>query len=201
MALSERLLRAVLPATPARWPDVEAVLGGRGDPGWCWCQFFLTTGSSYQESAPANREALHRQVTTAEVPPGLLLYDSGEPVGWLQLGPRQQFPRVTGNAALARAVGPPDAPGEERVWRTTCFVVRVGHRRRGVARELLRSSVAWAREHGATQLEGHPVDLAARGGRAPGAVLYHGTLSMFLAEGFTEVGRTGAHRPVVRRRL
>lgn len=201
MALSDRLLRAVLPATPARWPDVEAVLGGRGDPGWCWCQFFVTTGSGYQEDPGANRAALRRQVETATVPPGLLLYDTGEPVGWLQLGPRQQFPRVTGNAALARAVGPADAPGEERVWRTTCFVVKVGHRRQGVARELLRCGIAWAREHHATHLEGHPVDVAARGGRAPGALLYHGTLSMFLAEGFTEVGRTGPHRPVVRCRL
>lgn len=201
MALADRLLRAVLPATAARWPDVEAVLGGRGDPAWCWCQYFLTPGSGYRESAEANRQALRDRVETAAVPPGLLLYDAGAPVGWLQLGPRREYPRVSGDPALARVVGPPDAPGEERVWRATCFVVAVGHRRRGVARELLRSGLGWARQHRATHLEGHPVDVASRGGRTPGAILYHGTLSMFLAEGFTEVGRTGAHRPVVRRRL
>ena len=44
----------------------------------------------------------------------------------------------------------------------------------------------------------HPVDVAARGGRASGADLYHGTLSTFLAAGFEEVARTGSSRPVVR---
>ena len=51
---------------------------------------------------------------------------------------------------------------------------------------------------GAHTLEGHPVDVAARGGKASSADLYHGTLSMFLAAGFEEVARTGPSRPVVR---
>ena len=49
-----------------------------------------------------------------------------------------------------------------------------------------------------TPLEGHPVDVAARGGKASSADLYHGTLSTFAAAGFVEVGRTGPGRPVVR---
>ena len=84
------------------------------------------------------------------------------------------------------------------VWAVTCFVVKVGHRRRGVGAELLGAAVAHARAAGAHTLEGHPVDVAARERKSSSAELYHGTLSTFLAAGFEEVGRTGPTRPVVR---
>ena len=175
----------VVPATPDRWDDLVTVFGTRGDPAWCWCQFFLTTGRSYEESKEANRDALCIQVQDAEVPPGLIAYADGEPVGWLQLGPRNDFPR------LAEPVEPADG-----LWRVTCFVVRVGYRRQGVASALLRAAIDFARAQGAMALEGQPVDTG--GERRPGANLYHGTLAMFRAAGFTEIARPRPHRPVVR---
>jgi GNAT superfamily N-acetyltransferase len=191
------------PATPDRWDDLVALFGTRGDPSWCWCQYFVTTGDSYRESSDRNRAALHDQVSAAVVPPGLLAYAagprSGAALGWVQVGPRPIFPRVTGSRSLARVVG--EDTGDESVWRTTCFVVKVGERRKGVARTLLAGAVDFARQHGARILEAHPVDVAARSSRVGGAELYHGTLSMFLDAGFVEVGRTGGTRPVVRRAL
>lgn len=186
-------LLAVVPATSERWPDLEVVFGTRGDPSWCFCQFFLTTGSGYRESAERNRQALCAQVSH-QLPPGLLAYAGSEPVGWVQVGPRAFYPRITGNRLTADL-------DSEGVWRCTCFVVRVGHRRRGVARALLAGAVAFARGQGARILEGHPVDVAGRGGRVPSANLYHGTLSMFADAGFVEVIRTRPDRPVVRLRL
>ena len=98
----------------------------------------------------------------------------------------------------SRTAPPIGDPDDESVWRTACFVVKVGFRRKGVATALLEAAIPFAREHGAEVLEGHPVDVAARQGRSAGAILYHGVLSTFLAAGFTEVGRTGPARPVVR---
>lgn len=180
----------VVPVSAERWPDVEAVFGTRGDPSWCFCQYFTTTGRSYEESAERNREALCAQVAQ-QPPPGLLAYLGADPVGWAQVGPRASFPRVTADRATAVL----DSHG---VWRCTCFVVRVGRRRRGVARALLARAVEYARQQGATQLEGHPVDVAAKGGKVPSPNLYHGTLSMFIDAGFDEVLRTRPDRPVVR---
>ena len=131
-------------ATVERWSDLVTVFGTRGDPSWCWCQFFLTTGNRYRDSAERNRADLEAQVREAKVPPGLLAYRNGEPIGWLQLGPRTSYPRVTGQAALAKIVGDRDAG--ERVWRTTCFVVRAGHRKQGVAGALLAAGVEYAAE-------------------------------------------------------
>lgn len=136
-----------------------------------FCQSFLTTGSNYAESADRNRQALCSQLSR-QPPPGLLAYAGGEPLGWVQAGPRASFPRITGNKATA-------ALDSEGVWRCTCFVVRVGRRRHGVARALLAGAIGFARGNGARLLEAHPVDVAARGGRVPSANLYHGTLPMF----------------------
>lgn len=183
----------VLPATSDRWPDLQVVFGTRGDPSWCFCQFFLTTGSSYEESADRNRQALCTQLSQ-QPPPGLLAYAGAAPVGWVQVGPRALFPRITTNKATA-------ALDSEGVWRCTCFVVRVGHRRHGVARALLAGAIDFAREHAARILEAHPVDVSAKGGPVPSASLYHGTLSMFADAGFGEVLRTRPDRPVVRLQL
>lgn len=190
---------SIAPATAERWPDLVTVFGTRGDPSWCWCQFFLTTGNGYHDSAERNRADLQTQVLGATVPPGLVAYRSGEPVGWLQLGPRSAYPRVTGQAALTQVVGDRDAG--ERIWRTTCFVVRVGHRRQGVAKALLAAGVGYSAQHGAGVLEGHPVDVSARDSRPAGAMLYHGTASMFTDAGFVEIGRTAPARPVMRRHV
>jgi GNAT superfamily N-acetyltransferase len=181
--------------TPARFGDVVELFGTRGDPSWCWCQFFLTTGRGYTRSADENREALRAQAA-GRPRPALLAYSAGQPVGWVQVGPRPTYPRVCGNRALRQVAGDDiDDPG---VWAVTCFVVKVGHRRRGLAGALLGAAVTAARDAGAHTIEGHPVDVEARGGKASSADLYHGTLTTFVAAGFVEVGRTGPGRPVVR---
>lgn len=186
----------IVPATPERWSDLETVFGTRGDPSWCWCQYFLTTGRTYEDSSDRNRDALRRELTAPDGgATGLLAYRDGEPVGWAQLGPRDAFPRVTGSEQQQRLLADVDAHG---AWRVTCFVVRVGHRRTGVAAALLDAAVAHARAAGATSLEGNPVDLDARSNpRVGGAVLYPGVLTTFVAAGFRELGRTAPTRPVV----
>ena len=103
---------------------------------------------------------------------------------------------MCGNRALRQVAGDDiDDPG---VWAVTCFVVKVGHRRRGLAARPPRGCRDRRPRRGAHTLEGHPVDVEARGGKASSADLYHGTLSTFAAAGFVEVGRTGPGRPVVR---
>jgi GNAT superfamily N-acetyltransferase len=185
----------VEPLTAARWDDAVVVFGTRGDAARCWCQYFRLEPAAWKAStADANRRRLEREVA-AEPPPGLLAYLDGTPVGWLALGPRPAYARLSSRRALARAPGPALDDGD--VWSVTCFVVRVGHRGRGVATELLRAAPAFARSHGARALEGYPVDTEASGRRS-NAELYHGVASTFRACGFEEVARTSPTRPVMR---
>jgi GNAT superfamily N-acetyltransferase len=124
----------------------------------------------------------------------VLAWLAGEPAGWAAVAPRAAYPRVLASRVLAAAGGDDGDPG---VWALTCFVVRASLRRRGVAGALLDGAVDLAREHGARVVEAYPVDVAAKAG-ASSSELYHGTLSMFAAAGFTEVARSGTARPVVR---
>jgi GNAT superfamily N-acetyltransferase len=186
----------VRPATPDRWSDLVAVFGRRGeDPSWCWCRLFLrpATGEA-SEPTPDNRDALRREITRAARPPGLLAYVDDHPVGWTRVGPRSDFPRVSGNRALAKVL--PEDPG---AWWVTCFAVDSRHRRSGVGSALLTAAVDFAREHGATAVEGHPVDVATlSAARVAGSAIFTGTVAMFSAAGFTEVARTYSTRPVMR---
>jgi ribosomal protein S18 acetylase RimI-like enzyme len=191
----------VEPLTPARWDDAVAVFGTRGDPASCWCQFFRLAGQDWRQSTrEANRDALQAQVLDAEAAaPGLLAYSDGEPAGWVAVAPRAGYPRLGRHRALAAVVGA-DTLADPSVWSVTCFGVRVGFRRRGVATALLEAAVEFAAAHGASAVEGYPVAVAP-GERRASSGLYHGTRSTFLAAGFEEVGRTSPARPVMRRVL
>jgi len=58
--------------------------------------------------------------------------------------------------------------------------------------------VAHAEQHGATAVEGHPVDTdALKAERTSGSALFSGTMRLFVAAGFSEIGRTYPSRPVI----
>jgi GNAT superfamily N-acetyltransferase len=177
----------IAPATPERWDDLVALFGVRGDPSRCWCMHFRRPVKDWG-GREGNREALH-DIVAAGREPGLLAYDeSGEAVGWVSVAPREEFQRRLETSRIYRPV-----PGQG-VWSVLCFVVRVGHRRNGIASALLDAAVGFARERGAAAVEGHPVET---GTRANPASIYVGVSSMFRAAGFTEIDRRGT-RPVYR---
>ncbi|MBA3606641.1 MAG: hypothetical protein H0W46_11860 [Acidimicrobiia bacterium] len=45
----------VRPLRASDWDDLVALFGVRGDPAWCWCQFFVTTGGAYCEGTRQER--------------------------------------------------------------------------------------------------------------------------------------------------
>jgi ribosomal protein S18 acetylase RimI-like enzyme len=75
-------------------------------------------------------------------------------------------------------------------------VVPQAYRGEGVAHELLRGAMAYAKKCGARLLEAYPVD---KSGRARDDSMWFGSKSMYDAAGFEEVARRKPHRPVVRR--
>lgn len=183
-------------ATADRWADVVEVFGRRGDdPGWCWCQRFLSVGGDGGPMPADNRAALHAEVTRAAVAPGLVAYVEEHPAGWTRIGPRSCFPGVRGNRSLARALdGDPVT-----TWWVACFAVARQYRGAGVASALLEAAVGFARDHGAVALEGYPVDVEnLRADRVGAAALFTGTKALFVAAGFTEVARPYPTRPVMR---
>jgi GNAT superfamily N-acetyltransferase len=187
----------VVPAESSRWDDVVTVMGTRGDPSWCWCQFFHLRGAAWSDSStPERRSALQQQVCGAGRAPGVLAYRDEKPVGWCQVGPKSSFARLATATVSVAPAGTPDPAG---LWAVTGFVVPVGQRRKGVASALLAGAVDLARAGGAAALEGYPVETG--GARRSSADLYHGTASMFEHAGFTAIRRPRPGRVVMRRVL
>lgn len=99
---------------------------------------------------------------------------------------------------LRRATAKHRRNKRHQTW-VTCFAVDRHYRRSGVGLALLQAAVEFAREHGATVVEGHPVDVVAlKAARVAPSALYTGTKAMFAAAGFAEVARTYPSRPVMR---
>jgi GNAT superfamily N-acetyltransferase len=188
----ERLVPVLVePATSDRWCEIGVVFGPQGKrPDTCWCQRFR------RHTHADNRAALHDEITNADIPVGLIARDGDQPAGWTRVVPRATLPGVTENRALARILD-----NDPRAWWVTCVVVRRENRGQGVGVKLLTAAVDWATQHGATVLDGHPVDLAQLRGKPSPSALFTGTLSMFHGAGFSEVGRTYRSRPVMRWRI
>ncbi len=177
----------VVPATPGRFDDVVAVLGG--GPHSCLCQYWRMSSGEYSRSSQETRLAALRTQLAESPAPGMLAYVDGEPAGWVGFGPRERIGRLVRSRTIPNV---DDVP----VWAIYCFTVRVGYRRRGIARALLSALIEYAREQGAPALEAYPVDTGGR--RIDGTAAYVGTAGMFEAAGFRRVVETAArsdHRP------
>jgi GNAT superfamily N-acetyltransferase len=186
----------ILPSSPDLWPAIADLFAAGGDPKTCWCQFWRKSGSSWTHATPDDLRADLRGLIGRDPAPGLVALRDGVAVGWVGLGPREEFPR------LARSRTIPQLPGDG-VWVVNCFVVAKAARRSGVARALLDAAVEYARAHGATILEGYPVDTG--GARMSSSAAYTGTTGMFRRAGFEVASPTTSEpapdrpRVVVRR--
>jgi ribosomal protein S18 acetylase RimI-like enzyme len=184
----------VRPLTPERWPDLEALFNAKGCSvaRGCWCMFYRQSGAreplpSGTTQAQANRAEL-KKLSHSETPPGLIGYRGKVPVGWVSLGPREDYAKLKRSPVMK----PVD---DKPVWSIICFVVPSEHRGQGVARALLDGAIAYARKQGATLLEAYPVD---KPGRSHDDFMWFGAKSMYDDAGFEEVARRKPQRPVVR---
>jgi GNAT superfamily N-acetyltransferase len=190
----------IVPASDAPFADVEAVFGTKGDPAHCWCQWYKIPGRDWS-SVPD--ESLHERLAAqlaADGPgPGILAYDGDEPVGWCAVEPRPALVRLRRSRTVTQGSAHPDLD-DAGVWVVSCFVVPRAQRGRRVGSRLAEAAVAYAKQHGARTVEAYAVDPAARA-NVTSAELFHGTVSMFAAAGFAEVGRPSATRVVMEHRL
>lgn len=176
------------PLTPGRFDDVLQVFGERGVARNCGCVYWRRPDGGYPDNRPG--EDRLRDITAGGPPPGLVGYLGDQPVGWVSLGPRNDFPTLDRSRILSRI-------DDAEVWSVNCFVTRVGYRRRGIGDAMLRAAVDYARHSGATTLEGYPWDAT-----TDSAVnLYTGTRGMFGDQEWVEVARRKPHRPIVRLKL
>jgi GNAT superfamily N-acetyltransferase len=123
-----------------------------------------------------------------EPAPGLIAYVGGEPAAWCSLGPRADFVRLEHSPTLG-------AVDDKPVWSIVCFYIHGDYKRQGLGSALLDAAVVYARDRGATMVEGYPVK--------PGHVdPFTGFESMFRDAGFRLIREgKGKGRSIMRRAI
>lgn len=170
------------PLTAETFEDFADVVNPRRRETHCWCLSHRLPAKQIEELGGGDRERAMRTLSSRSPAPGVVTYRDGEPVGWCSISPRTAIPRLEASK-LIRPVD--DVP----VWSIICLVVRPGHRRQGVVGHLLEGAVVHAEEHGAPAVEAYPVDPE---GRMDLTMAFVGTVAMFAAAGFRQVGTTDA---------
>src|SRR6187455_1161430 len=161
----------------ARWDDFAALFESRGAPSYCWCMAWRATAAEARAMKNPERKAAMRKRVREGVPIGILGYFDGEPVAWCSIAPRSTYRPLGG---LERA-----GEAEADVWSLACFYLKRSMRGQGLGRQTLDAE-------GARVVEAYPV--------APDSPSYRfmGFVPAFEKAGFSEVGRAGSRRHVMR---
>jgi GNAT superfamily N-acetyltransferase len=181
----------VRPLTKGTWKDLVELFNRPGGSivRGCWCMYYRKSGWGAGPSE-RNSRALRSLVDEGHVP-GLIGYEDGSPVGWISLGPREDYEKLR-RSPVRKPVD--DKP----VWSIVCFFVDSRARGRGVSEALLKGAIEYARSKGVRLLEAYPVD---KNVRSHSDFMWFGAKSMYDRAGFKEVARRRETRPVVRKSL
>jgi GNAT superfamily N-acetyltransferase len=172
------------------WSDLEELFGRPGGSivRGCWCMYYRRSGGI--GDVARNKSEL-RRLAGGPCSPGLVGYLDGSPVGWVSLGPREDYDKLRRSPIMK----PVD---DAEVWSIVCFFVDKKHRGRGIQRRLLAAAIHHARSHDVRLLEAYPVDKAER---SNDDFMFFGSRSLYERAGFREVARRSPTRVVMRRGL
>jgi len=170
------------PVTAANWRDFEALFEAPGAPKYCWCMVWRRSAEEAKLRDSPDRKRQMKARIDRGVPVGLLAYFDDAPIAWVSIAPRASY----------RNLGGPEPKPGETIWSLACFYIARAYRGQGVSRRLIAAAADYAGENGASIVEAYPVDAAAPSYR------FMGFVPVFAAAGFTETGRAGTRRHVMR---
>jgi GNAT superfamily N-acetyltransferase len=178
----------VKPLTPAlgadflRFFDHECGSAFADNPEWakCYCHFYHVPRAIDWPalSAPQNRTAMQARIEVGAME-GILALDGVEVVGWLNAQPRHALPHCFDRMRIEPTPLPCEAFEAAVI---VCFVVAPQRRRQGISRALLAGALASLAARGFKLVDAFPFK---SGASDLAADHYHGSLSLFLDQGFS----------------
>jgi GNAT superfamily N-acetyltransferase len=187
--------RVFQPLTPDRWDDLVELFETDSMTRRCWCMLNRLTGSEIRKiEGPARKKLFAALVKKKGLPPGLLAYENGKPVGWLAVAPRSATPEWN-HGRKSSAVEKESDAADSGCWGASCFFVCSGFRKQGLTGELLDAGIAHAKANGATRLEGCPMS---HDDKRSSAGMCVGPRRVFERAGFVTVLERKAGRPLMR---
>jgi GNAT superfamily N-acetyltransferase len=182
----------VFPASADRWLDLEALFGKHRTS--CWCTFWRINRSDFNKFKGEEKKALLKEWTTLPIAPGVLAYEEGRSVGWCAIHPREELVSLENSISLKRV-------DDQPVGSFVGYFVAKTARRQGVMQVLLRGAIDYARQNGATFVEGYPLDMQSApldGKKLTGYSGFMGIASVYHELGFVEVGRASETQLIMR---
>jgi GNAT superfamily N-acetyltransferase len=140
-----------------------------------------------------NKRAFRRLVAAGRVR-GCLAFSGREPVGWVSVGPKIEFPYFERSRSIP-------ASADARDWCVSCFYIPAAWRSKGVATALLAAAVAMAGGRGARLIEGYPLVPKKAGEKAPAAFAWTGVPALYERCRFSQAPNPLAARIIYQRRL
>jgi predicted GNAT family acetyltransferase len=186
--------REIRPVTADLWPAFDELFGKQGACYGCWCTHFRLPPAVRRENDRQRNKDFIRDRILAGPPPGLLAFDGGRPIGWMQIGPRADVPQWN-NAGRVSAPLEPGDDADTGVWAISCFFIRSSARGRGLSHDLVAAGIIFARDSGARLLEACPMNQS-KDSRSVG--LFVGSTRVFEKAGFHRVVERKAGRPLMR---
>jgi GNAT superfamily N-acetyltransferase len=143
----------------------------------CYCYFHHYPGSAkkwMKRTKELNREDAKIAVLNGIIN-GFLAYDDGKPIGWINADFKDGYVKTPYEKKIK--------PISEGITASiVCMIVASSHRKKGIARKLLKEALLKLKERGIKWVEAYP-----RLGELSDAHHYHGPLSLYKSEGFSIV--------------
>ncbi len=182
------------PVTAGRWGDFETLFGPQGAFYNCWCVALRLPHAVRTKMEPSERKAHMQERISAGPPPGILCYAEGEPIAWVQVGPRHDVPQFNSPRTVSRPSEEGDAH-DPSIWAVSCFFLLPKLRGKGLSHRLLAGAVDYARSQGARLLEACPIDQVKQ---SKSVTLCIGSTAIFDRAGFETIARRKDGRPLMR---
>ncbi|MFX1497946.1 MAG: GNAT family N-acetyltransferase [Promethearchaeota archaeon] len=165
-------------------------IGFADNPDWadCYCHFYHFKGSRKEwtkSTKEQNRNASKSMILSGDMQ-GFLAYLEGRPIGWCNANSKNNYQYQIYKEPVKT---------EGKIASIVCFLISYQHRKKGIAKLLLKYTCQYFQQKDYDYIESYP-----RKNTKSDAYNYHGTYTMYQSEGFY-VEKELKHSFVMRKRL
>jgi ribosomal protein S18 acetylase RimI-like enzyme len=134
--------------SPATYRNFWALHGDDACGNWCYCTaWHIETWKGWGQRTKLENKAFREELFASGVRDGYLLLHGNRAIGWCQVTPRDDLPKLTNQFNL-----PPD----ETTAAITCLLIHPDHRRSGAATDLLHMVLTDLAARGFRRVEAYP---------------------------------------------